>query len=197
MPNVLLPVDGSDNSTRAVDAACRQVAHCQPVTVHLLNVQPPNHSEVVAKYLSQDLIDKFHQEEGETALQSARARLDEADIAYTAHVEIGDVAQTIARYVRELGCDQVILVESESVANDRRVRHIRLSRKGRELVRHAKQAVWPVIEAAVAQACEPLKGSLLDQLAALEAALELAPLHKRVADTTAAPPALARRRPAR
>jgi nucleotide-binding universal stress UspA family protein len=109
MPNVLLPVDGSDNSIRGVNAACRQVAQCQPVTVHLLNVQPPNHSKLVTKYLSQDLIDKFHQEEGETALQSARSRLDDAAIAYTSHVEVGDVAQTIARYARELGCDQVIL----------------------------------------------------------------------------------------
>jgi hypothetical protein len=48
----------------------------------------------------------------------------------------------------------------------------------------------------VAQACEPLKGSLLDQLAALEAALESAPLQQRAVDA-AAPPAPARRRPAR
>jgi len=109
MPSVLVPVDGSENSMRAVEAACRQVALQQSVTVHLLNVQPPNHSGVVRKYLSQDLIDKFHQEEGETVLQSARARLDEADIVYTSHVEVGDVAQTIARYVRELHCDQVIM----------------------------------------------------------------------------------------
>lgn len=94
---------------RAVEAACRQVAHCQPVTVHLLNVQPPNNSGVVKKYLSQDLIDKFQQEEGETAMRSARARLDDADIAYTSHVEVGDVALTIARYVRALHCDQVIM----------------------------------------------------------------------------------------
>jgi nucleotide-binding universal stress UspA family protein len=109
MPSVLVPVDGSDNSMRAVEATCRQVAYRQPMTVHLLNVQPPNHSGVVKKYLSQDLIDKFHQEEGETALRSARARLDNADIAYTSHVEVGDVAQTIARYVQELDCDQVIM----------------------------------------------------------------------------------------
>ena len=109
MPGVLIPVDGSENSTRAVEAACRLVAHRHPVTVHLLNVQPPNHSGVVKKYLSQDLIDRFHQEEGETALRSARARLDNADIAYTSHVEVGDVAQTIARYVRDLHCDQVIM----------------------------------------------------------------------------------------
>ena len=109
MTCVLIPVDGSDNSTRAVDAACRQLAYGQPVTVHLLNVQPPIHSGIVKNHLSQDLIDKFYQELGETALEPARARLHEAGIAYTSHVEVGDVAQTIARYVRDLYCDQVIM----------------------------------------------------------------------------------------
>jgi nucleotide-binding universal stress UspA family protein len=109
MPNVLVPVDGSENSMRAVEAACRQVAHQQWVTVHLLNVQPPNHSEVVKKYLSQDLIEEFNQGIGAQALQLARARLEEENIACTSHVEVGDVAQTIARFVRELFCDQVIM----------------------------------------------------------------------------------------
>jgi nucleotide-binding universal stress UspA family protein len=109
MPCVLIPVDGSDNSTRAVDAACRQVAYGQPVTVHLLNVQTPINSGIVKNYINQDLIDKFYQELGETALESARARVREAGIEYTSHVEIGDVAQTIARYVRDLPCDQVIM----------------------------------------------------------------------------------------
>ena len=49
------------------------------------------------------------QEEGDPALRSARAWLDDADIAYTSHVKVSDVAQTIARYVRELHCDQVIM----------------------------------------------------------------------------------------
>jgi nucleotide-binding universal stress UspA family protein len=109
MSCVLIPVDGSDNSTRAVDAALRQVAHGQPVTVHLLNVQPPINSAIVRDNLSQDLIDKFYQQLGETALESASARLRDADIAHTSHVEVGDVAQTIARFVRELNCDGVIM----------------------------------------------------------------------------------------
>lgn len=109
MRSFLVPVDGSDNSMRAVEAACRQVDPRQPVMVHLLNVQPPNHSAVVRKYLSQDLIDQFHQQEGETALRPARARLDNAGIACTSRVEVGDVAQTIARYAQEMRCDQVIM----------------------------------------------------------------------------------------
>ena len=109
MTCVLIPVDGSDNSTRAVDAACRQLAYGQPATVHLLNVQPPINSAIVKNHLSQDFIDKCYQELGETALEPARARLHEAGIACTSHVEVGDVAQTIARYVRDLYCDQVIM----------------------------------------------------------------------------------------
>jgi DNA-binding MarR family transcriptional regulator len=89
------------------------------------------------------------------------------------------------------------MVESTPVSADRRVRRIQLSRKGRELVRHAKRAVWPVIEAAVAQACQPLKGSLLDQLSALEAALEQTSLLQRAAATSSVPPTALRRSPAR
>lgn len=93
-----------------------------------------------------------------------------------------------------IGLEASGLVESRSVTGDRRVRRVQLSRKGRELVQHAKRAVWPVIEAAVAHACEPLQGSLLDQLAALEDALQIAPLHQRAAQAPVAPSTPARRR---
>jgi nucleotide-binding universal stress UspA family protein len=109
MPSVLVPVDGSENSLRAVEEACRQLADRRQWTVHLLNVQAPNHSAVVRKFLSQELIDEFYQVEGDAALKAARARLDAADIAYASHVEVGDVAQSIARCVQELHCDQIIM----------------------------------------------------------------------------------------
>lgn len=89
------------------------------------------------------------------------------------------------------------LVESAPVATDRRVRRVFLNRKGRALIQHAKRTVWPVVEASVAEACEALEGSLLDQLAALEDALGSASLAERVARAAAARPAAQRRRPAR
>lgn len=59
-----------------MDVACRQIANGQPVTVHLLNVQSLINSGIVKNYLSQDLIDKLHQEQGEATLESARGHLD-------------------------------------------------------------------------------------------------------------------------
>lgn len=109
MASVLVPVDGSDNALRAVDEACRQLGQGRKATVQLLNVQAPNHSSVVRKFLSQELVDEFYRVEGEAALKAARARLDEAAIPYASHVEVGEVAQAIARCVRDLHCDQVIM----------------------------------------------------------------------------------------
>jgi DNA-binding MarR family transcriptional regulator len=96
-----------------------------------------------------------------------------------------------------LGLEASGLVEPAPGTADRRVRNIRLSRKGRELVGHAKRTVWPVIEAAVAQACKPLNGSLLQQLSALETALERTPLLQRAAAASSVPSASLRKTSAR
>jgi DNA-binding MarR family transcriptional regulator len=91
---------------------------------------------------------------------------------------VGVSQPVITRSLRGLEDDG--LVESETAAEDRRVRRVALSHRGRSLVQRAKREAWPAIEAAVAQACGGLEGDLLAQLAALEAALEARPLMKRI-----------------
>jgi DNA-binding MarR family transcriptional regulator len=71
------------------------------------------------------------------------------------------------------------LVRSVQSADDRRVRSIELSKTGRQLVSKSKRDVWPMIEAAVAAACEGRAQSLLTALSALEEALAVAPLSVR------------------
>lgn len=99
-------------------------------------------------------------------------------------LSVGDLSQAvgvsqpvITRSLRGLEGDG--LVQSATSVDDRRVRHVGLSRKGRGLVQRAQREAWPGIEMAVAQACVDLKGDLLAQLAALEVALAERPLHLR------------------
>lgn len=99
-------------------------------------------------------------------------------------LSVGDLSQAvgvsqpvITRSLRGLEDDG--LVQSATSAEDRRVRRVGLSRKGRGHVQRAQREAWPAIEAAVAQACAGLKGDLLAQLAALEVALAERPLHLR------------------
>ncbi|MFG6464495.1 MarR family winged helix-turn-helix transcriptional regulator [Roseateles sp. DXS20W] len=91
---------------------------------------------------------------------------------------VGVSQPVITRSLR--GLEEDGLIASETSEEDRRVRRIALSRKGRGLVQRSQRDAWPDIEAAVAQACERLEGDLLTQLAALEEALAEAPLMDRV-----------------
>lgn len=90
---------------------------------------------------------------------------------------VGVSQPVVTRSLRGLEDDG--LVESGAAEEDRRVRRVALSRKGRGLVQRAQREAWPAIEAAVVQACAGLSGDLLTQLAALEDALEEAPLLQR------------------
>jgi DNA-binding MarR family transcriptional regulator len=76
-------------------------------------------------------------------------------------------------------------VRSAQLADDRRVRTIELSKAGRQLIAKSKRAAWPVIEAAVADACEGGAQSLLPALAALEDALAALPLSGRAERSSA------------
>jgi len=72
------------------------------------------------------------------------------------------------------------LVEAIQSDGDQRRKMVSLTRKGQHLVDVAKQDVWPRIERAVADLCRDLSGPLLDQLAAIEDGLAMAPLDRRV-----------------
>ncbi len=72
------------------------------------------------------------------------------------------------------------LVSARRPRDDQRRRIISLTAKGRRQVEFGKREIWPDVEAAVADLCEPLSGPLLDQLAAIEDGLSERPLDRRI-----------------
>jgi len=120
---------------------------------------------------------RFAQPAAQFPLLAALDRLGALSVGELSQA-VGVSQPVITRSLRGLEDDG--LVESETSEEDRRVRRIALSRKGRGLVQRAKREAWPAIETAVAQACKGLRGDLLAQLAALEEALDTRPLMKRI-----------------
>ncbi len=110
MFRILVPVDGSDTSLRAVDFLQTNMGMLKtPPEVHLLNVQAALRQGVTA-FVSKEQIDSYHRDEGMKALAAARAKLDAAKQPYQFHIGVGeDPAQVIARYVQEKKCDQVVM----------------------------------------------------------------------------------------
>jgi DNA-binding MarR family transcriptional regulator len=73
------------------------------------------------------------------------------------------------------------LITSSKQPGDQRQRMIELSRKGTAFIARTRTDLWERVTQAVAEICEPLSGSILDQLAAIEAALDAEPLDRRAA----------------
>lgn len=110
MLKMLVPVDGSASSDRAVDHLIRKSSRFKdPVEIHLLTVQPPIVSGNVRMFISHEQLNEYYQEEGLKALKPARDKLDAAGLKYVFHIGLGDPAEVIARYAREKGCDQIFM----------------------------------------------------------------------------------------
>jgi nucleotide-binding universal stress UspA family protein len=108
MINVLLPVDGSDGSARAVRmviALCRRLA---PVGIHMLYVE-------VADGTVKDALGAPASgpagalESPEDALAPLEAMLDQAGIACTSAVRKGYVPATIIEYAKATNCDAIVM----------------------------------------------------------------------------------------
>ncbi len=106
---MLLPVDGSEASDRAVDRAIKVIQRIkESADLHLFNVQAPMPGSV-GSHVSRDTLDKVYQEAAAKQFHSAMAKLDAAGIKYARHVGIGDPAETIAEYAAAQGCDLIMM----------------------------------------------------------------------------------------
>ena len=111
MKRVLIPVDGSACSLRAVELVIdkrSRYAEPEALDIHLVNVQPPL-SHDITRFASHEQIAEFHRSESEGQLKAACARLDEAGVAYQCHCEVGHVAETLCGLAESLDCDQIVM----------------------------------------------------------------------------------------
>ena len=111
MLRLLVAVDGSAPSNRAVDHLIKQVSVLKDgAEIHLLNVQHPlPYGGRVSSVVGHDKIAQFHREEGMAALKTAMQRLDAAKFPYHHHIGVGAEAEVISQYAQERGCDYIIM----------------------------------------------------------------------------------------
>ncbi|MCX7146121.1 MAG: YjbE family putative metal transport protein [Sulfuritalea sp.] len=110
MHKLLVPVDGSDASLRAVDRLLiLRSWYKEAPEIHLLNVQHVLHKDV-SQFVSPEDIKSYYHDEGLKELAAAREKLDSAKVSYRHHVVIGELAaETIAHFAREHGIGQILM----------------------------------------------------------------------------------------
>jgi nucleotide-binding universal stress UspA family protein len=108
---ILVPVDGSEPSSRAIDHLKKELSWYKgDVEIHLLNVQRQlPYGGRVGSFVGQDQINKYYHDEGMAALKSAMQKLDAAGVNYHHHIGVGEEAEVIVGYAEEKGCDQILM----------------------------------------------------------------------------------------
>ena len=108
MKAILVAVDGSDTSNRAVGHAVDLIAAGLAAELHLLNVQP-NLGGAIASFVSRAQIDAHHREEGEKGLASGVALAKKAGIEARVHIGVGRQGEIVGEFVDKLGAGLVVL----------------------------------------------------------------------------------------
>jgi nucleotide-binding universal stress UspA family protein len=110
MLKILVPVDGSECSDRAVDFLLKKARwYREGLEIHLLTVRHHMPYGRLAAAIEQQRVQEYQHEEGLKALASARAKLDAAGLPYTFHIGIGEPAEIIEQYARDKQCDQIVM----------------------------------------------------------------------------------------
>jgi len=107
---ILVPIDGSQNSLRALRHVLDHRSwYSPPLEVHLLNVQPAVVSGGVKMFIPPDQLNEFYEEQGQAALAAARALLDQSGLPAHVRVGVGDAAAMIAAYAKDEGCALIVM----------------------------------------------------------------------------------------
>lgn len=107
---LLVPVDGSDPSLRAVKLAVSMAKKAPRSDIVLVNVQDTSTLDLGELGLvSPARLRQLAQQTGEKALKKANALCKAARLRFTAHLEIGPVAETIIRIARRERAGHIVM----------------------------------------------------------------------------------------
>lgn len=107
---LLVPVDGSDNSMRALRHAIALAKAIPSSSIHVVTAhdEPIVFGEV-AVYVSREKIAELQRKQSEGPLSMAVQALEAAGISHSKEILEGSIANTIAHRADELGCDGIVM----------------------------------------------------------------------------------------
>lgn len=106
---ILLPVDGSEVSLKAVRVAITLVQKGLTGSVVLANVQEPATLYEMVVAPDGEVLQQVSTAAGVDALEQAEALLMAASVVYEREIATGDPAHTIVDIVERFGCDMVVM----------------------------------------------------------------------------------------
>jgi len=116
---VLAVIDGSERTGRIIEYALGLAKDGRPFELVLLGVvrQPPDgRLRGYGSFKRAEIHARLKQVIGQRAVGAAARRFDQAGIAHTDRIEVGDPVETILRVANEEGCDLLVIGDAPASA---------------------------------------------------------------------------------
>lgn len=109
MKSVLVPIDGSQVSLRALALAVTEISAARDASLHVLNVQLPPRHPWPGKLVSPGDIDAQLRVQGMHVLERVRSRTTGLSAKVNGHVRLGTPAEEIVHCAEDVGCDFIVM----------------------------------------------------------------------------------------
>lgn len=106
MKRVLVAVDGSDHSVKALEYVAGRRKAGERLMVLALNVQPRLAS---SRFVTKSMIAQYQAEEAEKALRNPKVLKQLAALDADSYQEIGDPAEAIVAFAKRTSCHEIII----------------------------------------------------------------------------------------
>lgn len=109
MRKILVPVDGSECSTRALEYAVDRLAGPEPTALVVVNVQP---ALPPSRFVTRSMIGEHQKSMSEAALRPARALLKARKLKAEILAKVGDPAVVIVALAKSKRCTEIVMGNS-------------------------------------------------------------------------------------
>jgi nucleotide-binding universal stress UspA family protein len=110
MRKLLVPIDNSDNATRALQYAIRLAKESGAIELHLVYAhEAPLVYGEVAVYVTEEKVREMQKRHSEDVLRPAIEVARAAGVPFKSDILIGDVPKTLVKYAEEQGCEGIVM----------------------------------------------------------------------------------------
>ncbi len=104
--NILVPVDGSSSSLRALEIAADRYRRGESDDLVVIKVQP---TLPPSRFVTRSMIAEYTERQSEEALAPARKAAKRHGVKPHFHVEKGEPAETIVKFARRHDCGEIVM----------------------------------------------------------------------------------------
>jgi nucleotide-binding universal stress UspA family protein len=107
---ILVPVDGSKNSLKAIQYAAKLAQDLRSKSsIVVISVHDDSSLSQVASYVGKKEVENYLIETSETQLKAAQKALAKSKVAHSFIIEIGHIAETILKVANKEKCDLIVM----------------------------------------------------------------------------------------